>query len=322
VTTLEKFAQMLLAIGIFVAVVAVVLFAVGRLGGRRGDKIVAAAFIVPALIMLAVGLVYPAVVTLIQSFQGPDGGDFIGFANFTQIFTSSDERIVLRNTALWVLLTPFVATFIGLVYAVLIDRARVEAFAKALIFLPMAISFVGASIIWKFVYEYKPNQGTTQQIGLLNQILVWLGQEPKQFLLNDPLNTVFLIVVMIWIQAGFAMTVLSAAIKAIPDDIVEAARLDGLGGIGMFRFITIPSIRPTLVVVLTTIAIGTLKTFDIVRTMTGASFNTNIIANEFYSQSFRAGNQGLGAALAVLLFILVIPIVVYNIRQMRASEAR
>ncbi len=321
-TTLEKFAQMLLAIGIFVAVVAVVLFAVGRLGGRRGDKIVAAAFIVPALIMLAVGLVYPAVVTLIQSFQGPDGGSFIGFANFTQIFTSSDERLVLRNTALWVLLTPFVATFIGLVYAVLIDRARVEAFAKALIFLPMAISFVGASIIWKFIYEFRPNQGTTQQIGLLNQILVWLGQEPKQFLLNDPLNTVFLIVVMIWIQAGFAMTVLSAAIKAIPDDIVEAARLDGLGGIGMFRFITVPSIRPTLVVVLTTIAIGTLKTFDIVRTMTGASFNTNIIANEFYSQSFRAGNQGLGAALAVLLFILVIPIVAYNIRQMRASEVR
>jgi alpha-glucoside transport system permease protein len=224
---------------------------------------------------------------------------------------------------MWVILTPFVATFIGLIYAVLIDKARVEAFAKALIFLPMAISFVGASIIWKFVYEYRPSSGTTShQIGLLNQVLVWLGFNSYQFLLNSPWNNVFLIIVMIWIQAGFAMTVLSASIKAIPDDIVEAARLDGLGGIGMFRYITVPSIRPTLVVVLTTIAIGTLKTFDIVRTMTGASFNTNIIANEFYSQSFRAGNQGLGAALAVILFILVIPIVIYNIRQMRASEGR
>ncbi len=322
-STLEKFGQMFLAIAIFVALVAVVLFAVGRLGGRRGDKIVAGAFVLPALVMLLVGLVYPAINTLVQSFQGPNGGDFVGFSNFTQIFTSGDQRIVLRNTALWVLLTPFVATFIGLVYAVLIDRARVEAFAKALIFLPMAISFVGASIIWKFVYEYRPSSGTTaQQIGLLNQVLVWLGFDSYQFLLNSPWNNVFLIIVMIWIQAGFAMTVLSAAIKAIPDDIVEAARLDGLGGIGMFRYITVPSIRPTLVVVLTTIAIGTLKTFDIVRTMTGAAFNTNIIANEFYSQSFRAGNQGLGAALAVLLFILVIPIVVYNVRQMRASEGR
>jgi len=322
VTTLEKFAQMLLAIGIFVAVVAVVLFAVGRFGGRRGDKIVAAAFIGPALVMLAVGLIYPALTTITQSFKDANGTAWIGLGNFTQIFGSSDERLVLRNTAIWVLLTPFLATFIGLVYAVLIDRARVEAFAKALIFLPMAISFVGASIIWKFVYTYRPSTGSSHQIGLLNQILVWLGFDSQQFLLNDPLNTVFLIVIMIWIQAGFAMTVLSAAIKAIPADIVEAARLDGLGGVGMFRFITVPSIRPTLVVVLTTIAIATLKVFDVVATMTGGSFNTNVVANEFYSQSFRAGNQGLGAALAVILFILVVPIVVYNVRQMRASEAR
>jgi alpha-glucoside transport system permease protein len=324
VSTLEKFGQMFLAIGIFVAVVALVLLVVGRFGGRRGDKIVALGFILPTAIMLLVGLVYPAVNTIYQSFKDANGASFVGLDNFTQILTSSDERTVLRNTALWVLLTPFVATFIGLLYAVLIDRARVEAFAKALIFLPMAISFVGASVIWKFVYEYRPSGAgvTSHQIGLLNQVLVWMGFKSYQFLLNDPWNNVFLIIVMIWIQAGFAMTVLSAAIKAIPDDIVEAARLDGLGGIGMFRYITVPSIRPTLVVVLTTIAIGTLKTFDIVRTMTGAAFNTNIIANEFYSQSFRAGNQGLGAALAVFLFILVIPIVAYNIRQMRLARAR
>ena len=136
------------------------------------------------------------------------------------------------------------------------------------------------------------------------------------------LNTIFLIVVMIWIQAGFAMTVLAAAIKAIPADVVEAARLDGVTALGMFRFVTLPTIRPALVVVLTTIGIGTLKVFDIVRTMTGGQFETSVVANEFYSQSFRSDNQGLGAALAVLLFILVDPIVVYNVRQLRASEAR
>src|SRR3954452_10334180 len=186
----------------------------------------------------------------------------------------------------------------------------------------MAISFVGASIIWRFVYEYRPNQGNVKQIGLLNQIVVWLGGEPQQWLINSPLNTFLLIVVMIWIQAGFAMTILSAAIKAIPDDIIEAARLDGVTAWGMFRNITLPSIRPAVVVVLTTIGIGTLKVFDIVRTMTGGQFNTSVIANEFYSQTFRADNQGLGAALAVLLFVLVIPIIWYNVRQVRQSEAR
>jgi alpha-glucoside transport system permease protein len=161
-----------------------------------------------------------------------------------------------------------------------------------------------------------------KQIGLLNQILVSLGGEPQQWLINSPLNTFLLIVVMIWIQAGFAMTVLSAAIKAIPEDVIEAARLDGVTAFGMFRFVTLPSIRPAVVVVLTTISIATLKVFDIVQTMTGGRFDTSVVANEFYSQSFRSDNQGLGAALAVLLFLMVVPIVVYNIRQLRASEGR
>lgn len=321
-STTEKFLQMLLAIAIFVALVALILFIVGKIQGRRGDKAVSWAFIGPSILLLLVGLVYPALRTILQSFQNADGSKFIGIDNYTNIFTTADQLTVLRNTAIWVLITPFVATGIGLVYAVLIDRSPIEAYAKALIFLPMAISFVGASVIWKFVYEFRPKQGTVKQIGLLNQILVWLGFEPQQFLLNSPWNTVFLIIVMIWIQAGFAMTVLSAAIKAIPDDIIEAAKIDGVGGIGLFRHITVPSIRPTLVVVLTTIGIGTLKVFDIVRTMTGGQFDTGVVANEFYTQSFRASNQGLGAALAVILFVLVVPIVVYNVRQMRASEAR
>jgi alpha-glucoside transport system permease protein len=323
VATAEKFGQMVLAIAIFVALVGLLLFVAGRLTGRFADRGVAIAFLAPVALGLGIGLIYPAVRTFWQSFHDASGAKFIGLDNYHNIFTTHDQLVVLRNTAIWVILTPFVATAVGLIYAVLVDKAKAEAFAKSLIFLPMAISFVGASIIWKFVYDYRFSSPGVHQIGLLNQVLVWLGASPHQWLLNKPWNTLFLIVVMIWIQAGFAMTILSAAIKAIPDDIIEAARLDGVSGFGLFRYVTVPSIRPALVVVLTTIGIGTLKVFDIVITMTGGQFDTSVVANEFYAQSFRADNQGLGAALAILLFILVIPIVFYNIRQMRAtSEVR
>jgi alpha-glucoside transport system permease protein len=314
---------MVLAIAIFVGLVGFLIVIAGRFHGRNGDRAVAAVFLGPTILGLSIGLIYPAVKTAYQSFFNSAGDKFIGLDNYQKVFTDHDQLVVLRNTAVWVVVAPFVATGIGLIYAVLVDKARVEALAKALVFLPMAISFVGASIIWKFVYDFRADLPGIKQIGLLNQVLIWLGGSPHQWLLNSPWNTFFLIVVMIWIQAGFAMTILSAAIKAIPDDIIEAARIDGVSGIGLFRHITLPSIRPALIVVLTTIGIGTLKVFDIVLTMTGGgNFDTSVVANEFYTQIFRADNQGLGSALAVLLFILVIPIVVYNIRQMRASEAR
>ena len=320
-TAVEKHTQMVLVLLGFSAVVGVIVLVAGRVKGRQGDRTVALAFLLPTVAVLLIGLVYPASRTVYQSFFDAAGSAFIGIDNYTTIFTDSDQLIVLRNTIAWVVVTPFVATAVGLLYAVLVDRARLEALAKALIFLPMAISFVGASIIWKFVYEYRPEQGGIKQIGLLNQLLVMLGGTPQQWLLNEPWNNLFLIVIMIWIQAGFAMTILSAAIKAIPEDIVEAARLDGVGALGMFRFVTVPSIRPALIVVLTTIGIATLKVFDIVRTLTGGNFGTSVVANEFYTQSLQTDNQGLGAALAVLLFILVVPVVVYNVRQLRASEA-
>ena len=320
-TAVEKLTQMVLVLLGFAAVVGVIVLVAGRVKGRRGDRTVALAFLLPTVAVLLIGLVYPASRTVYQSFFDAAGSAFIGIDNYTTIFTDPDQLIVLRNTVAWVVITPFVATAVGLLYAVLVDRARLEALAKALIFLPMAISFVGASIIWKFVYEYRPDQGGIKQIGLLNQLLVMVGGTPQQWLLNEPWNNLFLIVIMIWIQAGFAMTILSAAIKAIPEDIVEAARLDGVGALGMFRFVTVPSIRPALIVVLTTIGIATLKVFDIVRTLTGGNFGTSVVANEFYTQSLQTDNQGLGAALAVLLFLLVIPVVVYNVRQLRASEA-
>jgi alpha-glucoside transport system permease protein len=321
-TTPEKLLQMLAALLLFAAVMGVILFIAGRFGGKNGDKVVGYVYLAPAIIMLSGGLVYPGLRTIYQSFFDAAGKAFIGFDNYQTIFTDAGQLTVLRNTILWVVLTPFVATAIGLVYAILVDKSRFESFAKALIFLPMSISFVAAGVIWKFVYEYRPDQGNVKQIGLVNQIIVWLGGEPQQLLIESPLNTFLLIIVLIWVQAGFAMTILSAAIKAIPDDIIEAARLDGVNAWTMFRKITLPSVQPTVVVVLTTIGIATLKVFDIVRTMTGGQFDTSVIANEFYSQTFRADNQGLGAALAVLLFILVIPVVVYNVRSLRQSEAR
>jgi alpha-glucoside transport system permease protein len=321
-TLLDKLLQLLVAAAVFAAVMGVVLFIAGRVRGRRTDLVSGLAFVAPAVLLLLIGLLYPAGRTVVQSVLDARSAGFVGLDNYIRIFTQPDLVIVLRNTLLWVVITPLLSTAIGLVYAVLVDRTRFEALAKALIFLPMAISFVGAAIIWKFVYEYRPNQQGIRQIGLLNQFLVWLGFEPVNFILAEPWNNVLLIIVMIWIQAGFAMTVLSAAIKAIPSDIIEAARLDGVGGMRLFFYITLPSIRPAVVVVITAISIAVLKVFDIVRTMTGGQFGTSVVANEFYVQSFRLSNLGMGSALAMILFVLVVPIVIYNVRQMRKVDAR
>ena len=319
-STAEKFGQMFLALVLFAVVFGGILFVASLVKGRKGERYQVVAFVGPALVLLTVGLMYPAIRTIGESFKDGDGTKFVGLDNYVDIFTQSEQLIVIRNTAIWVLIVPVVATAIGLLYAILVDKARGEVFAKTLIFLPMAISMVSASVIWKFMYDYRIS--TRPQIGLFNAILVKLGFDSYQFLLNPPWNTLFLILILIWIQCGFAMTILSAAIKAIPDDIIEAARLDGVRGVKMFRFITVPSIRGSLVVVLTTIAIGVLKVFDIVRTMTGGQFQTSVVANEFYNQTFRYSNQGLGAALAVVLFIMVVPIIVYNVRQLRRSEGR
>lgn len=319
-TTGEKFTQMIIAIALFFGVVAFILLLTARLRSRRGEMIQSVSFVLPALLLVGLGLVYPAISTIRLSFYNRSGKEFVGWENYQKVFTDPALLRVLGNTALWVVLVPLMATVIGLVYAVLVDRARAEKFAKALIFLPMAISLVGASIIWRFVYDYKSAEQA--QTGIANAILKFFGFDTYNFLLNEPWNTFFLIIVMIWVQAGFAMTILSASIKAIPDDIIEAARLDGVGGIKMFRYITVPSIRPSLIVVLTTISITTLKAFDIVRTMTGGNFKTSVLAYEFYFRSFRAFDFGLGAALGVVIFVLVIPIVIYNVRQMRRLETR
>ena len=313
-STVEKLGLMLVALGIFAVVFVGILVIAARFSGRVGERIQAGSFVLPAVLFIIVGLIYPALLTIRDSFV-EDGSGGYGLQNYVDIFTQSAYVTVLKNTALWVILVPLLATAIGLIYAIVVDRSPWEKAAKALVFLPMAISMVGASIIWKFVYEYKPS--FRPQTGVLNALMTKLGFESKQFLLDIPMNTFFLIIVMVWIQAGFAMTILSAAIKAIPDDIVEASQLDGVNAVQRFRFITLPSIRPAVIVVLTTIGIGTLKVFDIVRTMTGGQFDTSIIANEFYSAYFTQNRPGLASALAVILFVLVVPIVAYNVVQMR-----
>jgi alpha-glucoside transport system permease protein len=275
-------------------------------------------FLLPVVVLLLIGLVVPLVRTTILSFQNGNSSGWVGLDNYGWMFSNDDILNVLWNSLLWVVLVPLVATSVGLLYAVLVDKARFEAVAKSLVFLPMAISMVGASIIFRFVYAYRGEE--QDQIGLLNQIVVWLGGAPQQWLLESPLNTLLLILVLVWIQAGFAMVILSAAIKAIPGDIVEAARLDGVTSWQMFWRITMPSIRPALIVVVVAITVATMKIFDIVRTMTNGNYDTNVIALEMYNQAFRYQEVGQGSALAVFLFILVIPIVIFQVRNLRQQR--
>ncbi|MFI6507975.1 carbohydrate ABC transporter permease [Streptosporangium sp. NPDC050855] len=314
---LPKIVQLLIGVAAFLVVVAVVLILVDRVPMRRRAWLHAAILLLPAVLLLTIGLVIPAIRTSMLSFMSGDGQSWVGADNYAWMFTQTEALTVLRNTLVWVLLVPILVTTVGLLYAVLVDRTRFESLAKSLVFLPMAISFVGAGIIWRFVYAYRSEE--QDQIGLLNQLVVAFGGEPQQWLQEPPLNTLFLIVVMVWIQAGFATVVLSAAIKGIPAEIVEAARLDGTTPAQMFFQVTLPSIRSAVIVVMVTQSIATLKLFDIVRTMTGGQFDTSVIANEMYNQAFRYGETGRGAALAVFLFVLVLPIVIYQIRQRREA---
>ncbi|GAT73878.1 ABC-type glucosylglycerol transport system permease protein [Microbacterium sp. HM58-2] len=305
------------AMGVAVAVGALFFFLDYRSRDGAGYLIQLIAFMAPAMLLLLVGLILPSLQTVYASFWNSTGKEFVGLANYTWIFTQSDGITSVINTIVWVLLVPTVSTLVGLAYAVFIDRTRGEKIYKVLVFMPMAISFVGASIIWRFMYAYRgPGE---EQIGLLNQILVWFGGRPQQFLLDGPWNNLALIVVLIWVQTGFAMVVLSASIKGVPAELLEAAELDGANAWERFWSVTVPSIRPALIVVLTTISIASLKVFDIVRTMTGGNYGTSVLANEMYTQ-FSKFEAGRSAALSVILFLLVLPIVIYNARQIKKQR--
>ena len=279
-------------------------------------------YVGPALVILAVFLIYPVINTIILSFKDNIGQDFVGLDNFRFVFTDPSMLRSIRNTLLWIVLVPLCAVSIGLIFATLADRLRRgEAIAKSLIFLPMAISFVGAAVTWRLVYGFRP-EGFGSNVGLLNGIKLGLGQDPVAWLTIRPWNNLLLIVIMIWIQTGFAMVVLSAAIKSIPDEIVEAARIDGASELQVFRHITVPSVLPTIVVVTTYMVINAMKVFDIVYVMGSPEANqTEVIAERMIQWFFLSNNDGRGAAIAVVLFLAVIPVMVWNVRQFRQQEA-
>ncbi|MEO5779210.1 carbohydrate ABC transporter permease [Arthrobacter sp. PAMC25284] len=312
-----KLLQVVIALAVFAAIIGLIMLVVDKAPKSARDRLTVIGFLAPAAILMLVGLVYPAFRTSFLAFTDANG-QVNGVENFVWMFTQPEALVTLRNTVVWTVLVPLLSTSFGLAYAVFIDKARGEKVLKALVFMPMAISFVGAGIIWKLVYDYRGP--SIEQTGVLNFLRVALGFDPKQFLLDAPENTIFLIVVMVWIQTGFAMVILSAAIKGVPTELIEASRLDGANPWQQFRNVTVPGIRGALVVVLTTITIATLKVFDIVRTMTAGNFDTSVVANEMYTQAFRAGEPGRGAALALVLFLLVLPIVVYNARVLRQQR--
>jgi alpha-glucoside transport system permease protein len=319
-SVVQKIVVMFVAIALFLIVMGLILWAVDRTNVPKG--VLVAGFLGPVVIALASGLLWTAIKTIVQSFQtfdqfGTEIG-WAGWANYGHIFTAANTDMLI-NTVIWIFVVPIVSTIFGLVYAVLVDRTRFEAAAKALVFLPLAISMVAASVIWQYVY-YQPAPEGDNQIGLLNAIISLFGGSPVNWTTDFPVGTFALIAVMIWIQTGLAMTLLSASIKAIPDEIIEAARIDGATGWRLFRSVTVPSIRPTIVVVLTTVAIASLKTFDIVQVMGNNLPVNNILANAFY-QFMSQLQAGWAGAAAVLIFIVVIPVIVFNVHQMRKSEA-
>ncbi len=276
-------------------------------------------FVGPALAILGVYLVYPTVLTIWLSFFDAKSDSFVGLENYIFALTDKGMLIALRNNVMWIVFVTSAVVGFGLVIAVLVDRiGRWEPFAKSAIFLPMAISAVGASVIWKFVYSFQPIQ--LPQIGLFNAIYTALGGDPQGWLILKPWNNFFLMFIMVWILTGFAMVVLSAAIKGVPGELLEAARMDGASEVRIFFGIIIPSIRTTLITIATTVLIMVLKVFDIVFVMTSGQHDTEVIANRMFREMFTFRNFGRSSALAVILLLAVIPVMIYNVRSFQESR--
>jgi alpha-glucoside transport system permease protein len=284
---------------------------VERLGSDWRRRLLPWVFVGPALVLLGVFLVFPTVSTVATSLtEGGGAADNFGF-----VFSDAGMLIALRNNILWLVLATGGSVAIGLVIATLVDRVKREALAKTFIFLPLAISMVGAAVIWRFVYAWAP--AGQPQIGAANAAWTGLGNDPVAWLQVPTLNTFALILIMVWLQTGFAMVVLSAAIKGLPSEVIEAARIDGAREPQIFFRVVVPMIRGSIITVATTIAIAVLKVFDIVFVTTGGRFETEVVANRMFSEFFRFRNFGHAAALAVVLFVAVVPIMVVNVRNMR-----
>lgn len=295
------------------------------LPGRAEYNVKPYLFILPALLAILLYLVYPAIVTVLNSFKTNVGfpkESWAGFTNYVKLFSTDDFRQALINTVLWVIIVPLACIVIGLAVAVLVDRlgAKSEKAAKTVIFLPMAISAVAASTVWKFVYSYQP-EGQTQ-VGLFNAIWTMFGADPVAWLnlTSFRFNSILLMVMMLWAQIGFSMVLLSSAVKGVPTETLEAARIDGASEPQIFFRVVIPQIWPTIVTVFITVLITVMKVFDIVYVMTGGNHDTSVIGMEFFNR-FVDVNYGSASAIVVILMIAIIPVMIFQVRQFRREEA-
>jgi alpha-glucoside transport system permease protein len=274
-------------------------------------------WITPAVVLVAVFLGFPLLDTIYLSVRDADGTNFVGLENYRDAFTDHDTRVALRNNALWLaVFVPATLTF-GLVLAAITDRVRYERAARTIVFLPMAISMVATATIWRFMYDFRPPG--SPQTGTVNAVYLALGigEDPQAWLVNTSTNNVAIILAGVWMLTGFAMVILAAAIKGIPAELREAARVDGATEWNVFSRITLPIIRPTIIVVATTLFITALKTFDIVWVLTNGNFDTGVVGTEMYRQLFTAQHDGRAAVLAVLLLAATTPIIVVNVRNHR-----
>lgn len=276
-------------------------------------------FVGPALLLIGIYLVFPMIQTFILSFFNADSTQFVGLRNYEWAINDPGFNQAIRNNLMWLLIVPTVSTALGLMFAVLADQVWWGTIAKSFIFMPMAISFVGASVIWKFVYDY--GGPDAQQIGILNALIVYLGGEPQPWIAIPFWNNFLLMIILVWIQTGFAMVVLSAALRGVPQETLEAAQVDGADAIQTFFKITIPQITGTLMVVFTTITIVVLKVFDIVLAMTNGQWGTEVLANLMYNWMFSGGGDfGRGSMIAIVIMLAVSPIMIWNIRRYRREE--
>jgi alpha-glucoside transport system permease protein len=289
---------------------------VERLRPALRDRILPLVFIAPAVVLLGIYLVYPAVRTVISSFQDEAGA--FTLANWASLATPPFVEI-LRNNVLWLLIATSGSVGLGLLTAALFDRIRRESLAKVFVFLPLAISLVGATVIWKFVYAWQPP--SQPQFGLLNAVWTAFGFQPIPWATQFPINLPSEMVILIWLQTGFAMVVFSAAIKGVSTEIIEAARLDGASERQLFLKVIVPMIRGTIVTVTTTIAIVTLKIFDIVMSISGGRNHDDVVAVRMFAEMFQFFNDGRAAALATVLFIAVLPVMFVNLRNFRRQAA-
>jgi alpha-glucoside transport system permease protein len=291
---------------------------VNRLRPEIARKLQPFVFVGPALLILLWYLVLPTIRSLYLSFFDASSKNFVGLANYVFAFTDGKMLESFRNNLMWIILGTGGSVGFGLLIALLAERSRAESFFKSIIFMPMAISFVGAGIIWRFVYAYKP--AGEDQIGVLNALVTFFGGEPQAWFTIAPWNNIFLIIILIWLQSGYAMVIISSALKGVPAEIIEAGRIDGAGELRVIRSIIIPYIYSTLVTVSTTIVIISLKIFDIVFTMTNGNYGTEVIVSVQYKQMFRFYHYGRGSAIAIVLVLAVTPVMWYNLRQFAKQE--